>query len=255
MSALPDIFRTRFAGDIVTEFSVPERESKKVIILCAGAPGYPGAKDDLLRFLAKKGYWVFLPRYRGTWESDGAFLEHSPHEDILAIIDQLGTEFVDLWSGSSHQIQDAEVYLIGGSFGGAAALLASKDERVVKVATICGVVDWREQQNTVEPLELMSTFVPAAFGQGYRQQTDAWKKLLVGDFYNPAWEADSIFGVKLLMMHNEDDPVVHVEPAKKFAENTAAKFVTFKTGGHRAIGAVNEPRYWKQIDAFFKAKR
>jgi predicted PurR-regulated permease PerM len=62
-------------------------------------------------------------------------------------------------------------------------------------------------------------------------------------------------GVKLLMLHNEDDPVVHIEPAKKFAENTAAKFVTFKTGGHRAIGAVNEPRYWKHIDAFFKAKR
>lgn len=255
MTQLPDIFRTRFAGDIVTEFIVPPRESNKVIILCAGAPGYPGNRDELLHFLSKKGYWVFLPRYRGTWESDGSFLEYSPHEDILAIITQLSEEFIDLWSGSAHQIKNPQVYIIGGSFGGAATILASRDERVVKAVTISGVVDWREQENTVEPLDLMSTFVPAAFGQGYREKEDAWKKLVVGDFYNPAWEADSILGVKLLMIHNEDDKVVPFEPAKKFAENVAAQFVSFKEGGHRALGAVNEPRYWKHIDKFFKRGR
>ncbi|KND51790.1 MAG: hypothetical protein ABA06_00820 [Parcubacteria bacterium C7867-001] len=256
MKDFPDIFRTRF-DDIVCEFILPARESKKVIILAAGAPGYPGGKDDLMHFLSKKGYWVFLPRYRGTWESDGKFLEFSPHEDLLHVMDKLSTgDFIDLWSGTSHQIENPEFYLIGGSFGGAAAILASRDPRVVKAATICGVVDWREQEeHSIESLEVMSTYVPAAFGQAYRNGPDVWKKLVIGDFYNPAWESESILGVKLLMMHNEDDRVVPIEISKKFAENVAATFVSFKQGGHRALGVVPEARYWNRIDKFFRTPR
>ena len=84
------MFRTRFKKEIIAEFLPPTRSGKKqkVIILCDGMPSTP-RKQPLMQFLSLKGYWVFYPRYRGAWESDGQFLEKSPHEDILDIVSEL----------------------------------------------------------------------------------------------------------------------------------------------------------------------
>ena len=80
------MFRTRFKRDILTEFLPPltadnqiaggaspakkQRTAKKerVILLCDGMPSIP-RKQPLAEFLAKKGYWVFYPRYRGAWRA------------------------------------------------------------------------------------------------------------------------------------------------------------------------------------------
>src|ERR1700690_1536481 len=88
------MLRTRFARDIVAEFLPPARRGKKqrVIILCDGMPSIP-RKQPLAEFLARKGYWVFYPRYRGAWESGGEFLRRSPHLDILDVVDGLQDEF------------------------------------------------------------------------------------------------------------------------------------------------------------------
>ena len=82
------MYRTRFKKDIVAEFLPPSRKLKKqkVIIICDGMPSIP-SKQLLMKFLSKKGYWVIFPRYRGAWESDGEFLDKSPHEYIIDIID------------------------------------------------------------------------------------------------------------------------------------------------------------------------
>ena len=84
------MFRTRFKKEIVCEFLPPARAGKKqrVIVLCDGMPSIP-RKQGLASFLAAKGYWVFYPRYRGAWESDGEFLKTSPHLDILDVIGEL----------------------------------------------------------------------------------------------------------------------------------------------------------------------
>jgi esterase/lipase len=84
------MFRTRFKQQIVAEFVPPARPqgTQQVIILCDGMPSIPH-KQPLMEFLAGKGFWVLYPRYRGAWESGGQFLEKSPHEDILDILDEL----------------------------------------------------------------------------------------------------------------------------------------------------------------------
>src|SRR5579864_8657883 len=84
------MFRTRFKKEIVAEFLPPATSSKQhnVIILCDGMPSIP-RKQSLVEYLSGKGYWVFYPRWRGAWESGGQFLERSPHEDILDIVDDL----------------------------------------------------------------------------------------------------------------------------------------------------------------------
>ena len=81
------MLRTRFKKEIIAEFLPPVRKGKtrRVIILCDGMPSVP-AKQPLAEFLARQGYWVFHPRYRGAWESGGNFLEKSPVEDIADVI-------------------------------------------------------------------------------------------------------------------------------------------------------------------------
>ena len=114
------MYRTRFAGDILTEFLPPLRRSKKqrVIVLCDGMPSIP-RKQPLAEFLAAKGYWVFYPRYRGSWESGGTFLARSPHLDILDVIDGIHGEFREIAFRQKFRLRPDEVFVIGGSFGGA----------------------------------------------------------------------------------------------------------------------------------------
>ncbi|HEU4415052.1 MAG TPA: hypothetical protein VFT65_09750, partial [Candidatus Angelobacter sp.] len=134
------MFRTRFKKEIVAEFQPPVRAGRrqKVIILCDGMPGIP-RKQPLMAFLVNKGYWVFYPRYRGAWESDGQFLARSPHQDVLDLIGDLPRGFRELAFGRRFAIQPDQIFVIGGSFGGAAALLASLDPRVNKVIANCPV--------------------------------------------------------------------------------------------------------------------
>ena len=136
------MFRTRFKNEIVAEFLPPARAGKrqKVIVLCDGMPSIP-TKQPLANFLSAKGYWVFYPRWRGAWESGGRFLAKSPHQDILDVIGELPRGVKELAFGQKFALSPDEVFVIGGSFGGAAAILCSLDERVKKAIANCPVVD------------------------------------------------------------------------------------------------------------------
>src|SRR3989344_5961071 len=63
-------FHTFFKKEIFAEFMVPLRPSQKVVLICSGVPGVP-TKRSLMEFFARKGYWAFHIRYRGSWESKG----------------------------------------------------------------------------------------------------------------------------------------------------------------------------------------
>jgi len=132
------MFRTRFTKDVVAEFLPPDRHGKRqrVIILCDGMPSTP-RKQPLVEFLAAKGYWVFYPRWRGAGESGGRFLEKSPNQDVLDIVGESAKGVKELAFGESFSLSPDDVFVIGGSFRGAAALLSSLDPRVKRVVANC----------------------------------------------------------------------------------------------------------------------
>ncbi len=245
------ILRTKFKKEIIAEFLAPIKSSNKVIILCGGMPSYPGRRNELLEFLAKKGYWVFLPRYRGSWESGGSFLKISPHQDVIDIINELPRGFRDLWSNKKYKIKNPEIYLIGSSFGGPAVILASKDKRVKKVVAFSPVIDWREESK-IETVSSLSKFTRIAFGNGYRFINKNWNKLKSGKFYNPINEAKSINGKKIFIIHAKDDEVVYSKPSEKFAKLTGCKFILLKTGGHLSSSNLMALKFWKKIKLFLK---
>ena len=244
------MFRTRFKRDVVTEFLAPTRPGKRqrAIVLCDGMPSIP-RKQPLAEFLSGKGYWVFYPRYRGAWESGGEFLARSPHLDILEVIGGLAREFRELAFGRRFRLAVEEVFVIGGSFGGAAAILSSLDPRVKKVVANCPVVDWailpREEKKETSNASY-AEYIRAAFGTGYRLSDKNWKKLRGGKFYSPLYHARDITASKVMMFHAQDDPYVPYRSVQKFARLTGARLKLLRRGGHLSTDLIVR-KYWAQI--------
>ncbi len=229
--------RTKFKGEIVAEFLLPEKSTNKTIIFCSGMPGYPNKEKflELCGFFADRGYNCFVPRYRGSWESGGEMFKNPPELDVKDVIDELPIGFVDLWEGKKYKISKPEVYLVGGSFGGPAVLLNSKDKRVKKVIAFCPVLDWRAEEDSSEPIEKLAPFVRDAFGEGYRIAKNGWKKIQKGVIFNPATSLEKIEGKKCLIIQTKDDDVISLAPLKEFIEKTKTSLLEVKTGGHLGI--------------------
>ncbi|MHB8660731.1 MAG: alpha/beta hydrolase family protein [Minisyncoccota bacterium] len=206
-----------------------------------------------MTFFAGKGYWVFMPRYQGTWESDGEFLKCSPHLDILSVMNGVSKGFVDAWSEKKIRIANPRFYLLGSSFGGPAVILASLDKRVVKAVAISPVIDWSKQEETKEPLDFLDRFVPLAFGNAYRGGHGVWKKLEKGKLYAPLSAINKIDGRKLMLIHAKDDDVVSFSPTREFAERANASFIGVRSGGHMGSGNLIRAQFWKKIEPFLKA--
>jgi dipeptidyl aminopeptidase/acylaminoacyl peptidase len=250
------MFRTRFKKEILTEFLPPAHATRKqrVIVLCDGMPSIP-RKQPLAEFLAAKGYWVFYPRYRGAWESGGEFLARSPHEDILDVIAGLQREFREVAFKQRFRVNADEIFVIGGSFGGAAAILASLDDRVKRAVANCPVVDWGilrkvEKAETSNPS--YAGYIHESFGACYRLSERNWRKLYSGKFYSPAHHADEVNPSKIIMFHAQDDPSVPYQSVVKFAKRTGVKLKLLRRGGHLSTDMIVR-KYWPQIQRFFES--
>lgn len=248
--------RTRFKKEIVAEFLPPARNVKqrgakkrqRVVIICDGAPGMPSRKGTLMDFFARKGFWAINFRYRGSWESDGVFLQKSPEQDVLDIIDELPNGFIgyDFNVKKRYCVRPDEIFIVAGSFGGPAGILASRDPRVKKVVAISPVVDWRAPSKA-EPLDARGfALIRETFGNGYRFGSREWKKLASGTFYNPARHAAEIDGSKLLIFHAQDDDSVRAREVVQFAHETGATLKLFKRGGHLSSSRIVQ-KHWNTI--------
>jgi len=237
--------RARLTAEIIAEFLPPkDTHSQKVMIFCDGMPSLPN-KKSLLEFAAKKGYWAFHPRYRGTWESGGTFLEQSPVEDIREVMDALQKPIRSIWANEMFDIQPKEFVLVGGSFGGPAALLLSKDPRVSKVICVSPVVDW-QAESPDEPLDHLFTLTKEAFGEAYRMKKEHWDNLQTGTFYNPMTAIDKIDPHKVLLIHAVDDTVVSYQSVEEFAKKTGCRLMTLKKGGHLSVKKIMRWMvYWR----------
>ena len=209
-----------------------------MIIFADGCPGMPGNKK-VQEFVSKKGYWSFFPRYCGTWESGGQFLDHSPHEDILAVVDGVSKPIIAQWDQTEYLIENPEIYIVGASFGGTAAILCAADPRVSKVIALAPVTDWREEEkNPTFPVSECADQTRRAFGTGYRFDHEDWRRLSRGEFYNPIDEIQILNKEKILIIHAMDDDVVLYEPVQEFAEKLGCKLITLKKGGHLGTSAL-----------------
>lgn len=247
-----DIHRTRIGKDIVAEFAVPERKSNKIAVIASGMPSTP-TKRTLVAFLAKQGFYVVYPRYRGTWESRGAFLKDEPTKDILDVMNYLKKykKLESLWEEKTYHFPaKPKFYLFGGSFGGPASILLSKNPDVAKVVCVAPVVDWN-MESRAEPLPWLFNLVQNAYGEGFRMSKKDWQKLGETPFYDPVQQSEKIDGSKILIFHARDDESVPVEDVIVFAKRHRIKTHIRKSGEHLSLSEVARPFYWNRIETFF----
>jgi len=247
MNNMQHLLRTRIKREIVAEFAI-SKGSNKLIILLDGMPTMPN-KVRLIRFLVKRGYSVIHPRYRGSWESSGKFLDVSPEQDVLDILDELPNSLKSAWDGEVFHVKHDEIIIICSSFGGPAGLLAARDSRVTKVIAFSPVVDWGAE-SPEEPFDQFKRFVKEGFGEGYRIPEGNLEKLKSGEFYNPFGHMDEIPGEKILIIHADDDKIVIPGPILEFAEVTKSKLLMLKKGGHFGTGKLQEWLIWRKIKKF-----
>lgn len=249
----PTIFRTRLVRDIVAEIALPESQTGKVIILASGLPSIP-SKRSVLEFLVGEGYAVVFPRYRGTWESDGYFLEQSPARDIREVIQTLEKEkrFWCIFSQSWIPLQVKNFFIIGSSFGGPAALTLSESPLVKKVAALSPVLDW-QAESPDEPFDEMVRFTMEGFGMATRLRSpEDWQKLLKKDFYNLPTTLSPKAKKKIFLIHCFDDTVVPIGPAIEAIEKKKILTYYFKPhGGHLGLSHITQLFFWHKIKKFF----
>jgi len=104
------------------------------VILC---PGFPGNNTDVLALgasLSKQGINALLFNYRGTWGSEGILSIPNSLEDVIAAIRYVKSDR----AVRPFNIDTTDIVIIGYSFGGGLALLASLSDttmrRVIDVA-------------------------------------------------------------------------------------------------------------------------
>jgi len=245
--------RTRFAKDIVAEVFFPEKQTSKVAVLAIGAPS-GSSKKERLQFLVSQGYVAIYPRYRGTWESDGWFLEHSPADDIRDVVLELEKKksVIDIATGEMVPVKVMAVHLFGGSFGGPAVLMNTHLPIVKKVIAYSPVIDWSVEGED-EPFDEFVRYACLGYGGAYRpkHQSD-WQKLVRTDFYNPIAHVRKIDGKKVFIIHAKDDTNVPYDPVIPFAEKTGASYYLKPHGGHRIN--FEHGFLWKKVEAFLKKR-
>ena len=215
----------------MAEFLPPARPSKRqeVIILCDGMPSIP-RKQSIVEYLSAQRVLGFLPamaRSMGEWRAISRALSargHSRHRQRTAL-----TESKDFAFGRRFRCSPDKIFVIGGSFGGAAAILSSLDPRITKVIANCPVVDWailRKEQKKETSNPSYPAYIRAAFGNGYRLSAKNWNKLHGGVFYNPAHHLKELTASKILMFHAKDDPYIPWKLVDGFARRVGHKTQT-----------------------------
>lgn len=245
--------RTMFAEGIVAEFWIPQKPSGKAFIIVDGCPTVP-SKHTLGEFLARKGYWVFHPRYRGSWESKGEFLKYSPEEDVRIVALSLNLGFTNIYDQVTYLLDLREINVIGASFGGAAAILASRYPEINKVVAFAPVTDWayNSKHGKGESFNDFKRQLSEGFGDAYRFPDKNLRKLLTGKFFNPIMHVKEFDGGKIFLAHAKDDTVIPYQPTFKFAKLLGIKPMILTKSGHLSSRIATTPEVWKKVSGFLK---
>lgn len=221
--------------DMVVEFLPPATRDRGVLIVYAdGMPSVP-SKSRALHYWSRRGYWVVHSRYRGTWESGGSFLSHDPTDDILDTIHAFRKDtLISAYDDTVYTPRITRSIVIGSSFGGAVALLASLHDVVDRAVALSPVIDWsRELDNPIESLDRMYTFLRRGFGEAYRFSDTDWEKLGHDtQFFNPIHHISAYDPRKLFIMHAKDDMIVSYEAVSTFLASVPCRHRLLRRGGH-----------------------
>ena len=164
-------------GNLFFTYRLPEEGPLKgTIVLLDGLPSNPLSKNNLIENLSTRGYAVFFPRYEGTWESDGNFLDRSPGEAIIEFIGSL-RRGIDL---EGKRYVSNKILILGSSFGGGVALDIAAKGIADKICVTSPVISFKN----VKGIETLGDYMAEKHKETYRFSLEKWNELIEDKIWN-----------------------------------------------------------------------
>ena len=197
------------------EHLAPETDSARAIVLCDGLPGTPYQRLLMSR-LASAGWHVLFPRYRGTWESAGTFLEASPADDVARLVGELRA------GGAGFACE--QVMLIGTSFGGTVALeAAASADGVVALSPVPDL-------GSFVGLASLGAYLRSMHAGSYRFDDEGWAALSAGTLLRV--DRTAAASRPCLLAAGSRDEEVTEESVRALAHDLGAEFIAYPGVGH-----------------------
>jgi len=242
-----------YFGEIFFEFMVHKEKRDAIIIL----PGFPSSNnlDEIISFFYEKGFHVFFPRYKGTFQSKGFFLGTNPVNDLTKFVTQLKKErAINLWDMKRVHFKINKLYLLGGSFGGSVACALSATSREVTKAVVASPI-WDYEMHNKEfkeqDLVQLTRFVKRAFRNLYRYNfnnlVDKMKKFK--EFSFSFYEKN--LKKPILIFHDSNDYSVSIKHSRNAVKNIKnLKLIETDAGHGLSIKLLRG--YYSQIEKFLR---
>lgn len=249
-------YKARDGMDIPAFLTLPVGRTPKdlpLIILPHGGPYGIRDKseyDPEVQFLANRGYAVLQPNYRGSGGYGKDFYEKGEGQWGRVMQDDLD-DGMD-WLAKQGTIDPKRVCLVGGSYGGYAALWGAtrNPERYRCAASFAGVSDVKRQ---------IAYQLDFAISRRYRKD---WRSKVRGDdkfdlrTVSPLYMADKL-KVPVLLAHGGADQTVPVRQSKLYADALAKagkpyELKIYPDEGHGFSSSANEKDWFDRLEAFLK---
>jgi alpha-beta hydrolase superfamily lysophospholipase len=190
------------ANGLMVGFYEALADSGKNIILCQGLPGYVTPKHQFINDLTELGFNVFVPRYYGTWESDGDF---SPQTSLKSVIDTIKLAKLkkanSLFDDKKVFWENKEIILLGFSFGALFAVsLSDFVDRTILVAPFLPLV-----KNSVNALNDELGFVKRGYPNVYRFYAELPKFI---DDYVEMYKEFNCVNKKIKIIYGKNDSLM-----------------------------------------------
>ena len=227
-----------------------EAENLPLIILPHGGPY--GVRDELryddeVQFLANRGYAVLQPNYRGSDGYGDDFSELGRGQIGRKMQDDLD-DAMD-WAVAQGMADKDRVCVVGGSYGGYAALWAvlRNPERYRCAASWAGVTDFKSQ------LRYDRSFFSGRGARKWRERVQGEEEFDL-DLVSPAKNAKTL-NRPVLLAHGDEDSRVPFSQYKKMRDATKnapmpPELLVIEGEGHSFSSAENEQKWYDALEAF-----
>lgn len=228
------------------------REAKRLplIVLPHGGPfdRDEWTYDPLVQFLVNRGYAVLQPQFRGSTGYGKDYVVKGYGEWGRKMQDDLD-DGVD-WLAQTGKIDPRRVCIVGGSYGGYAALWGAirNPERYRCAASFAGVTDLSQQLR-----ENRKSFSATRYFRQWRTRVQGEGKFDL-DSVSPLAHAQRL-RVPVLIAHGEDDDTVSVKQSRQLVDalkqaQVEVSSVFYKDAGHNFSNSEDLADFLRRLEAF-----
>ncbi|MBI3334338.1 alpha/beta hydrolase [Candidatus Pacearchaeota archaeon] len=238
-------YRIRY-GDIIAELLEPSGATnrKMGVVIIPGLPNQP-RNEEFGDNLAAEGFYVLQPRFIGSWESYGEFSLDNCIKTIIESIEKLKSgEAVEVWGEKKISWEIKEVAVVSSSFG-SLLVLSSLDKLSAKKIVCLGPLINIKEHNTdkrfqEQDLYTLAGFLERGWHNAFRGfDAEEWKNFVKGNCMNPYEILQNVSGREILLLHGEDDVVVHFSRTQdyytKIRDTNKASLKIYPGIGHGKI--------------------